>query len=167
MDLLFWRGVPGRKCVGSRKTHRGDPTNATSPSDLNQNWWRPGDGWYLQGSAGICNANHYFKRYTRFRAAAQPKIGGIWRVPGAHRGTARRAVGVLPDGVFREGKCPGASEKIEISSKTVFSAPEPRFSAPGSHPNPPEPSRKPSPTAGPAAEGSRLTRSAPRAPPDV
>ena len=136
-------------------------------TDLDQNWWRPGDGLYHQGSTGICIGNHYFKRYTRFPEAAQPGAGGIWRVPGAHRGTARRAVGVLPDGVFREGKCPGASEKIEINPKTSFFAPEPRFLAPGSHPNPPEPSRKPSPTAGPAAEGLRSTRTAPRAPPDV
>ena len=117
-----------------------------SPSDRNQNWWRPGDGWYLQGTTGNRQANHYFKSYPRFRAAAQPGPGGIWRVPGAHRGTARRAVGVLPDGVFREGKCPGASEKIEINSKTSFFAPEPRFSAPGSHPKPPKPTRTQSKT---------------------
>ena len=56
-------------------------------------------------------------------------------MPEAHRGTARRPVGVPPDGLFCEGKCSGTSKKIEINPKTGFLAPESCFSAPESHPN--------------------------------
>jgi len=39
----------------------------------------------------------------------------------AHRGTARRPVGVPPDGLLREGKCSGTSKKSKSIRKPVFS----------------------------------------------
>ena len=143
---------------------------ATVLTDLNQNWWRPGDGLYHQGSAGICMGNHYFKRYTRFPEAAQPKIAWGRRDPAGTRSPPRdraQSGREAPRRCVSWRKVSRDLGKIRNQSENQFFRAGTSVLTPGSHSNPPDPSRIPSPTVGPAAEASRPTQSASLAPPGV